>query len=647
MTYHETKKVFHGAGYYIEVAFDWGTSKCIITFVICRDGQRGPVTPLLLGDRSSEVKSMASWINGQFMHGHKLQKEANKNRKLSDKIITLFKLPLYRGPETSEITKRVEGILAEFPGKPTLDTLIEEHLKAILNDAKAALRNNEAKVAFHAQPELFEALLEDIRVVLSVPHMWGPDARQRMQSAAKRAGFKVVKLASEPQCALAYLTDKASRNPVLLKDGLHKGDSILVADLGCGTGDFVHYQLLNALSLKSKFKGIGHTSGDVSGSLRVDEALLATLKGREDGRDWIIETQDKLNVTERDLDRRLLVAIEQAKESWTEDEEVVVGTVYGVDRKWATFEITKEEIQHALDQVIDKVCKELDSHIKRKKPTVIMMTGGFAKSSYLMKTLRKRYEPGITVVRPNETDTGACFPVAMGALMRYDNITTSTLPSRYGYAMLQRQEFDEDMHEDSCRREDRPNGKEHVFRKKWVKPSPYDENVYVVDDRLAIIIEKGTVLTPGHTFEYEGRLEYRLPFEDPVVNEEFVFLTKRFEQNEMAKRFDDEAESSDKAYVLRDGIHAWRSLRIPLEKEELSKYGFRTIEVDEEKFWLLNVKLSLRVIDQDIQIVFDFLKPSKKRKLDEDDEPLDEFAGESAFVKRDTIFEANHSEFVD
>ncbi len=59
--------------------------------------------------------------------------------------------------------------------------------------------------------------------------------------AAIRAGAYHVQLVYEPQCAAAYFTEK-------VKKGVPKwfviGDTLLIADLGGGTGDFVLYRFV-------------------------------------------------------------------------------------------------------------------------------------------------------------------------------------------------------------------------------------------------------------------------------------------------------------------------------------------------------------------------------------------------------------------
>lgn len=84
-----------------------------------------------------------------------------------------------------------------------------------------------------------------IHVVLTVPAIWGKYARELMKKAAVRAGIfdrrragpTTLELISEPEAA-AYTYAKE------IRQRLGVGDTILVLDLGGGTGDSTSYKLL-------------------------------------------------------------------------------------------------------------------------------------------------------------------------------------------------------------------------------------------------------------------------------------------------------------------------------------------------------------------------------------------------------------------
>ncbi|CAK4029949.1 Hypothetical predicted protein [Lecanosticta acicola] len=306
-----------------------------------------------------------------------------------------------------------------------------------------------------------------------------------------------------------------------------------------------------------------------------------------------------------------------------------------------------------MDQVISRIVKTIDEVAQKAKdwPDVLEVTGGFAKSRYLFQKLQRRYQgKGVIVVRPNDGDTGQCFPVAVGSLLRYDNIGPQPLPS-VAFAMLQRQEFHEDVHTDSYTipNYDTP---EFISKKPWVEESPYDATIDVVDNRLVHILEKGKRLGPGEVHEPEFSLEFRIPVQDPHISADFVYLTKKFEDNAAAKKLI--VDDLEEKYVFRVGVHPWASVDLPIPRHQLEGKGFEIITADAEKFWLLDVKVVVRCRGEDVQIGFKVLKPvdrgSRERKSHDDDESdseeeYDDSTREAAFEVWEKFWEASHSEF--
>ncbi|KAM3423233.1 hypothetical protein BST61_g681 [Cercospora zeina] len=609
----------------IDLAIDWGTWKFVVTYVLSRNGVRNAPKPLMINERAYEVRMIATWIDDRFVHGHELQREATSKRDL--KIIGFPKLPLYQGPETSEIAKRVEATLAEIPCGKTLDLLIEEHRRAVIQDAKSALRKDELKLSYRSEPDEFERLLDNMH----------------MQTAAKNAGLRVSVLSYEPQCALAYLIDAASKQKVQVGP-LGEGDSILVADLGCGTGDFVLYQLQSRLSVDSRLQCIGQSSGEICGSAKVDETLLKITKRRL-GTEWYENIRQKLNLDPYEFERRMLLAIEETKQTFGKnDGDYTTCTINGIGGAYKTFQFQRAEFYEAFDEVIAKITAEIDKITWGVQPTVIQVTRGFSKCRYLMEVLRERYEPrGSVVVRPSETDTSDCFPVALGALLRCDNITVPALPSKYGYALLQRQEFNENLHEEAYVIEEDWEGDTETIYRDWVLDEPYGRDFTVVDDRIINIIKKSQVLRPNQVVTQRVEQLYIVPCDDPRLTDDLCYLTESIEDNEWAKT--DEV-GVDGEYVWRPGVHPWTSINIPIDRRKLESKGFEVIEENGKRFWQLSVRVTLRYCEIDVKIGYEILKPVgwiECGSVGDDEEGLPQ---DVAFRVKETLWEASHSEFV-
>ncbi|GIZ46641.1 hypothetical protein CKM354_000976000 [Cercospora kikuchii] len=572
----------------IDLAIDWGTWKFVVAYALSRNGVRNDPKPLIINEQTYEVRMMATWIDGRFVHGHELQNAADSRHDL--KIIDFPKLPLYQGPETSEITKRVTNTLAELPGNKTLDLLIQEHLHAIVEDAKSALRNTDLKVHYRDDPRQLENLLDNIHVRITIPQMWTPDAKRRMQIAAKNAGLRVSVLLYEPQCALAYLIDAASKEKVEVGP-LSEGDSILVADLGCGTGDFV---------------------------LR------------------------ELNLEPREFERRVLTAIEEGKQKFgRKNQNFTTCTIQDAEGEHRTFQFKRVEFHEAFDEVIAKIIEQIERITQGTSPTVIQVTGGFSKCGYLMAALRDRFQPGSSVVRPSDPDNADCFPVALGALLRYENITMPALPSKYGFALLQRQEYDEDVHSDAWY-DLKGYDEDDIDRKTrpWVMKEPYGRGFDVVDHRIVNIIRKDQELRPNQVVSQPIDHIYNIPCDDPRLSDEFCYLTKTFEDHVWAKTNKKDANGE---YMWKAGVRPWTAVNIPIDRRLLQGKGYKEVEDKGKKFWELSVRLTLRYCEMDVKIGYEILKPVESRDGDSDAE--EELPEDVAFRIEETLWDASHSEF--
>ncbi|KAF8453361.1 hypothetical protein BGX38DRAFT_1249757 [Terfezia claveryi] len=120
--------------------------------------------------------------------------------------------------------------------------------------------------------------LYTLKVVLTVPAVWSPLAKDRTLRAAKRAGMPVgSQLVTEPEAAaLALLKQKSDENTVKV------GDGFVVCDAGGGTVDLISYKVESLKPLKIRECVIG--DGGLCGSVFLDlefERHIRTLVGRD------------------------------------------------------------------------------------------------------------------------------------------------------------------------------------------------------------------------------------------------------------------------------------------------------------------------------------------------------------------------------
>jgi hypothetical protein len=299
---------------------------------------------------------------------------------------------------------------------------------------------------------------------------------------------------------------------------------------------------------------------------------------------------------------------------------------------------------NALDSVIATIVRYIKKQIKPGKQTsAILVTGGFSRSGYLMRKLKEEFEPrGITVIRPSDTDTTQCYPVAVGALLRWENITNQDLPERYGYAILQQQYFDDecDEHKDSWSWDAQSESR---ITKPWVKASPYDPNIDIVDDRVKTIIARGEQFKDSKSVE----MEFRIPVDDPHITAEFVYLTRTFKDSEKSQRLPNKIEKLEAEYARLKDVHDWAIVNVVLPRGKLEGQGFEQVKLEDgDRRWVLNVRVVVRKISHGMDVEFHVLKPYVDPGPGGKDSENDAFKEQVAFVEKGNLYDRAHSHFL-
>ncbi|KAF2168088.1 hypothetical protein M409DRAFT_21533 [Zasmidium cellare ATCC 36951] len=623
----------------INVCIDYGTYETTVSYVVCENGRPGGEPVVLRIHNSETTRTMATYVDDRLIYGQECENAATRDPQLGDKVMHHFKLCLYDSAEFADHKKTIEGILASFPQPKTFETFIADHIRALNEDIKAALRDIPEKTNFYDQEEL-EAALARLKVRLTVPQMWKDDCRKKMQEAAKKAGLPVVVLAYEPRCALAHIVYRQAKRQFSRGRKLKKGDLILVIDIGSGTADFALYELEDDLSATSHFKDIAYGTGSLCGAFSCHKSLLKLLVRRmngEVGGDWVRLVAAKLKISEREFERRALEAIEVSLKNFYSGCESL------------NFYLYEGEFEQALDEVFKSMTAKVEEIVatkglKTSDVNMMCMSGGMSNNDYLYNKLRNKYEVvgQIIVVRDLSDSHHA---VACGGLLRYQNITKQSFPLKYGYAMLQREEFDEGKHVDGFTvwrdDDDKVVSKTH---KPWVKDSPYDTQVRIVEDRIHKIIDSGKVITKGDEWSI-GHVFYA-PVDDPRISAEFVYLSKHFKckNSDPARRHrvkraksakqvkgDEEEEDEEAKDPFKDGVHPWTKICLPLDKALLQNHEIVTT-ADGEKHYRLEADVVIRALEDDLKICVDIMKPKPNE-------------ASVAFRVEDEIWSGDHSEF--
>lgn len=111
--------------------------------------------------------------------------------------------------------------------------VMAQYMEKIWAHAQGEIRKNVGPESFKAMP---------VHVVITIPAIWGNEAIQVMKDAAafsilrsETAGLTTYEFLSEPEAAV-----QAYAKELQLK--LDVGDTVMVVDLGGGTGDIISYQ---------------------------------------------------------------------------------------------------------------------------------------------------------------------------------------------------------------------------------------------------------------------------------------------------------------------------------------------------------------------------------------------------------------------
>ena len=314
-------------------AIDFGTGEiCAAYYVKVRDGKiPSNIRYFRANGCSATMPAEAAYHEGTFYCGFQVRQYVYDSTLPAEKAIQFAKMKLYepRGDERAPArVERVEQQLKDA-GK-TIEDLLTDCIKYIV----AGIRQQAVKSFYELRFTEYELQNMPLKVRLSAPQIWSPQACSRMTEAARAAGIDLVTIVPEPSAALAYSLDVFDQEKGKAIVNLAKGDNILVADLGCGTGDFVMYQLKDDFSINSKLEPVLQAGGAICGSQEVNSFLLDILleeledvpsipgrasRSSNDRKQELHRWCRKLNITEHTFIYQALKRIEAAKISMNDE----------------------------------------------------------------------------------------------------------------------------------------------------------------------------------------------------------------------------------------------------------------------------------------------------------------------------------------
>ncbi|XP_061164251.1 uncharacterized protein LOC133173280 [Saccostrea echinata] len=278
---------------------------------------------------------------------------------------------------------------------------------------------------------------DDIRWVLTVPAIWGEQAKQMMQESAYQAGIQPcnVMLALEPEVASVYVKEIQIERQADELSKYRPGKKFLVMDLGGGTADLTAMEVARDGSLKQLFRACG---GDWGGNKINDNfvKLLGELFGHSviekckyEHKSDFLEIQHDIEVKKRKFSRSdsykpLRFEIPYSFVDTIEKHHQIDLTKLVVKSSFNgkismqhgnKLELTAECVETMLfNPVVNKIKQETEDIIQKLKGQIedIMMVGGFSESKFVYDTIRETF-PRIKILRASE----AGLAVLKGAVL--------------------------------------------------------------------------------------------------------------------------------------------------------------------------------------------------------------------------------------
>ncbi|KAK5688941.1 hypothetical protein LTS10_000921 [Elasticomyces elasticus] len=646
-----TKRATTGVGEHthIELSWDWGTGTFSAFVGLNRDGheidQKTITAVEFFEGKGTEPPMMMGHHSGRFVWGYELQMLIDSEQVKIEDVFDLVKLDLYeKQDDTTE--RRREALKDQLSKSNTdVDSLIVMHFQAVESECKEFIYKSEFRLNI-SECELRKL---PIRIRISVPQMWSMKARERMQTAAKNAGLQLVTLSFEPENALAYFMNTIEQRQGAFGTQFRVGGKALVGDYGCGTADIVVYELEEALSASSRMKAVSSSSGGACGSQMINEVLLTLLESELEEQGGLAMVQAKLGFPDLRWRKTAMAGIEGLKCKFPDQAKYKLA-FSGENGEDFRFVFTKDQLQGAFDRVIAEVITKTDAEVQHHDPKTIYITGGPARSRYFMGKMREQYEKNGTIVVKSPMLN--CHAVANGGLLRYNRISAGNLPTKYGYGIVQEEEFHWSLHKDCVKWVEDKVVMEEVYDR-WgdpkvsssgnlkkrkvirkihhrddgvVKPSFHKKGVFVVYDRLCVLFEKGSTIQTNKAVTQAVIQDYWLPIDDPRLSITLVYFDGDFETHDWSGR-----ESVD-SREFRQGIYHFKSVERVVSKALFKKHGIAATRENDGK-WTYPVRCRVTIKYQgghDMTVGWVMEVAGKEIELWQDDA---------------TVWEASHSQY--
>ncbi|KAK4987586.1 hypothetical protein LTR50_004530 [Elasticomyces elasticus] len=597
------------------------------------------------GGNTFEWPMIATWIHDEFVWGEVLERQIEDDE-LSESqleyVIILWKLALYPSQKHGEIAMKVQQQLNHL-GK-TLDELLVSSLKGLFSSAKSLIeditRNQGILKSFGCR---FEDL--EMHTRITVPVMWTPRKTRMMQLAARRADIPRVRLVYEPQAAAAFIFQRSIDmfRTFQMPVGNHRPLNM---------DDFVSYRLLKPSEegAETHLKAVGKPEGALCGSEHVNQNFVKWISSSSEpsGRTRQ-EAANDCGLTLSNYKTKARAQFERKKKEYNctskRSDLLIIGP-----KGTSQMTIDRDRMISFFDDVINDKFAAIDRqlHWNNNSTKVILLTGGFGRSSYLVQRLRDRYQqhtqnrPAIRVDASlyDTQSEQTLFPVSRGAIskIKYRDVTLGSLSNRFSFGIARREDFDKKVHKDGLRK---GKGKQLVINYDIVKNDPIDKGRDVVEDRITWLVKRG-----GETFRSNDEwTEYGLEVDATEIVAD-IYWTELDEPQDHMPAYVFVEQEKGPAKVLTPGIQ--RLDKVAMQLPNLRSYGYVPKIDDHGQEYLHIWSRQILVCDgANMDLFLEIAKPSEQ-PYDDLGRRKDMKVAHTGWVKEyhHKLWDKSHSQFV-
>ncbi|GAB1740506.1 hypothetical protein NU219Hw_g5609t1 [Hortaea werneckii] len=606
------------------LSIDYGTKTLSVAFRFLRPNEVPNLTNVITLELSKNEQlqpQIVAWAaDGTFHWGSELDSRV-KSTDLdysipAEDVIDLWKLVLYKQHKDSPMGKRVLAHLKKN-GK-TLSQLLTTHFSAIVAKSREALKCD-SRVMLDFSDEQIDSM--EIEVFISVPQMWKAPANRFMTQSAKAAGFKYVELVYEPHCAAAYYANNIMNTPRQLS----RGDVLIIADIGGGTGDFVSYEFGGPGDdgAKMPLSIVGNPEGALCGSQFVNENFL----------EWLLQSVEKelgsFTAFCEQLGRSEASILDDAQRQFEtlkrgfEEKKQIPGNIFmrgaqGAERRKWDIEVSGKTMAAFFDKVIKSIGNCIDYQVRecpgKKRIKALIIPGGFGQSKYLMNCLESKYGRRFKVMGQMSTAVGRNEPVSRGALLRYAEIETRGLSSKESFGVGRTETFDPRLHPDAANKAIPKLRRGVMPDPTKVKPDPFTGEMNV-HQRWMPILTRGNGQNPKTTFTSSTWREDWVAPDDTTMSVQIYWT----DSPNIAEHAPLMLESRDRwEGKLDPRFEPWGK---PQERKlpDLKALGFKLEESTEEgECYVVHSRLILDCKGANVELIWQIARPDS-RLYDEDD----------------------------